>query len=315
MADVGKGNEVLVDIEVGKNSTGKQVLAKSEEAAGKGTEGADPSCCAPGLKLWRKPPPAPPGPQDANFQGTDSAPPPAGVDSGASLPTDSRDNSALPESDNTSPPAEGTSLPDSPLTSMPIPEVPQLAENLTYPAITQPPLTLPPLPSPQPELSVEPTSTPTSTPGEWGEDTTFTEACVSDTSEYDYYCNADCMVNCALENHSGGLLLDSSRQFQAPYCSSLHILDRYKDNACCCSDHVPPSEWSDTIIPCLEGVTEPEDACQAWCELKSETLMPFTSIDCDPGALFCLPFGLTDPDGTMAIECSDSLRCDCDIMT
>jgi len=129
---VGKGNEVLVDIEVGKNSTGKQVLAKSEEAAGKGTEGADPSCCAPGLKLWvpllavlfvggvvavvcvllipgarGSHPPAPPGPQDANFQGTDSAPPPAGVDSGASLPTDSRDNSALPESDNTSPPAEG----------------------------------------------------------------------------------------------------------------------------------------------------------------------------------------------------------------
>jgi len=112
MADVGKGNEVLVDIEVGKNSTGKQVLAKSEEAAGKGTEGADPSCCAPGLKLWvpllavlfvggvvavvcvllipgarGSHPPAPPGPQDANFQGTDSAPPPAGVDSGASLPT------------------------------------------------------------------------------------------------------------------------------------------------------------------------------------------------------------------------------------
>jgi len=166
-------------------------------------------------------------------------------------------------------------------------------------------------------VEVTPTSTPTSTPvGEqWGMETTYTEQCRKESSEYQYYCTADCMVNCALTGHTGGLLLEPTNDIDAPYCSSRHRLDIYGDATCCCADNVSPSEWSNEVIPCLGNATDAGDACQAWCKLRSETLMPYTSIDCDPGGLFCLPFGITDPDGQMEIECSDTLRCDCDIMT
>jgi len=186
-------------------------------------------------------------------------------------------------------------------------------ETTPSPVPTQSPLgtPLPPMPTTTPEPS--PTPTPTTTL--WGTNPDYAELCASDSS-YQYFCNADCMVNCALLEGQNGLLIEAG-SFELEYCSSTHDNPAYdQGSTCCCAEWIPVTEQNGLTVPCHGGAT-PMEACNTWCKLHDEVLQPGAVTDCDPGFLWCKPFGnLGDAEEcSMAIVCSETQHCCCDIMT